>query len=193
MGDNIFHYFPIIKTDRYYLDKLDVLDATQIFKLRSDPKVLKYLGREPAESIDAAKEWIILVENSYIEKKGINWAIREQKNGELIGTIGFWKLMPERFRAEIGYSLLAEYHGQGIMTECCKSVIRFAFETIKLHSIQAEIDPYNDVSRKLLEKLHFRKEAHFTEDFYFREQFSDSAIYSLLEKWYVYGENQKGR
>lgn len=166
-----------------YLDRFVEEDAPLIYKLRSDPTVLKYISREPMASEADAIEWTQERIKDFEENKGINWVIRKQKGGKLMGTVGFWRYDAERFRAEVGYSLLPEHHGQGIMSRCLKCILPFAFEELNMHSVSAEIDPYNLASKKVLEKAGFRKEAHFTEDFYFRGVFSDSAVYSLLQKW----------
>ncbi|HUM46715.1 MAG TPA: GNAT family protein, partial [Chitinophagales bacterium] len=86
----------------------------------------------------------------------------------------------EHFRAEIGYSLLPGYWGRGIMLESITAVIRFGFEILKLHSIEANVNPSNIPSIKLLERSGFVKEAHFKENYYFNGKFLDSAIYSLV-------------
>jgi ribosomal-protein-alanine N-acetyltransferase len=166
-----------------YLDRFILSDAPKVLMLRSDPTVLKYISREPMETEAQAVEWTESRISDLNNNLGINWVIRSAKGCELIGTVGYWRFDPERFRAEIGYSLLPQHHGKGIMTRCLQCVLPFAFNEMNMHSIGAEIDPLNLESQKVLEKSGFRKEAHFTEDFYFRGKFSDSAIYSLLEKW----------
>lgn len=166
-----------------YLDRFKINDAPAVFQLRSDPTVLKFISREPMKDQEDAIQWtnerIMDLENNV----GVNWVIRRVKGGDLMGTIGFWRYDASRFRAEIGYSLLPQYHGLGIMSRCIKCVLPFAFEKMNMHSIGAEIDPNNEASRKVLEKAGFRKEAHFTEDFHFKGEFSDSAVYSILQKW----------
>jgi ribosomal-protein-alanine N-acetyltransferase len=53
---------------------------------------------------------------------------------------------------------------------------------MQLHSIEAHINPANAPSAALLEKKGFIREAYFKEDYFFRGQFFDSAVYSLLQK-----------
>ncbi len=60
-------------------------------------------------------------------------------------------------------------------------MIKFGFETMNFHSIEALIDPNNVASEKLLQKLNFKKEAHFKENFFYNDQFSDTIIYSILK------------
>ena len=173
-----------LRTERLVLNKMLKTDIQSVFELRSNKEYLKFIAKEPMKDLEEAKVWLEKAHTDFEEDKGINWAIRQSEDGPLVGMIGFWRLIPQHHRAEIGYSLDPRLHRQGLVTEACKVVFDFGFDVMKLHSIQAEIDPLNEGSRKILEKHNFRKEAHFTEDYFFRGEFSDSAIYSLLEKWY---------
>ncbi|MDQ6787925.1 MAG: GNAT family N-acetyltransferase, partial [Acidobacteriota bacterium] len=98
----------------------------------------------------------------------------------MIGTINFWKIKKENYRAEIGYMLDADYHGRGIMNEAIRAVLRFGFGEMNLHSVEANVNPDNAASIRLLEKNGFVREAYFKENYFFGGKFLDSAIYSLL-------------
>jgi ribosomal-protein-alanine N-acetyltransferase len=96
--------------------------------------------------------------------------------------IGYYRMKPENYRAEVGYILSAEYHGQGIMTEALQRVVQFGFEEMGLNSIEAVIDPENYGSEKVVLKNNFVKEGHFKEHAFFEGKFFDSVFYSLLNK-----------
>ena len=173
----------VLETERFVLNKMELSDINEIFLLRSLPEVMKYLGRDPLTTLDQAKKYI-LRNTSMIEKgEGVDWAIRYKGKPELIGKIGFFELQPSKNRAEVGYSLLPEHHRQGVISECMQRVLDYGFQEIKWHTICAEIDPFNTGSKAVLEKAKFRKEAHFTEDYFYKGIYTDSAIYSLLERW----------
>jgi ribosomal-protein-alanine N-acetyltransferase len=61
-------------------------------------------------------------------------------------------------------------------------MVRFGFNEINLHSIEANVNPANERSKKVLEKIGFKREAYFRENYLFNKKFLDSIIYSLLEK-----------
>lgn len=113
---------------------------------------------------------------------GINWAITLKGNPKLLGIIGHYRIQPENYRAEIGYMLLPEFHGQGIVSEAIKTVVNYGFDVLQLHSIEAVIDPGNIASEKVLQKNGFVKEAHLLENEYAEGKFWDTVIYSLLKK-----------
>lgn len=84
------------------------------------------------------------------------------------------------YRAEIGYLIAPAHWRKGLVSEALTAVITFAFEEMRLHSIEANINPQNEASRRLLLKHGFVKEAYFKEDYYFNGKFLDSEIYSLI-------------
>ena len=73
-----------------------------------------------------------------------------------LGSICLWKISREDATAEIGFELLPENHGKGIMQEVIPEVIQFGFEETKLQTIEAEVSPRNLKSVRLLEKNNFK-------------------------------------
>jgi [ribosomal protein S5]-alanine N-acetyltransferase len=70
----------------------------------------------------------------------------------------------------------------GIVSEALKKVVEYGFNEMKLHSIEAILDPKNRGSEKVLLKNGFVKEGHFIENEYYEGRFLDSMVYSLLNK-----------
>lgn len=181
INDNIFIDFPNLETKRLYLTEFVKSDAEELFKMRSDERVLKYLDRDPHKSVEESELMIEKMISTYNSKEGINWIIREKDSLNVTGYIGYWRLIRENLRAEIGYAMKPEYWGDGYMQESLTKVIDFGFKEFCLHSIEANVNPNNLSSIKLLEKSGFRREAYFKEDYFYKGKFLDSAIYSLLE------------
>jgi ribosomal-protein-alanine N-acetyltransferase len=98
----------------------------------------------------------------------------------MIGTIGYYHIKPEHFRAEIGYMLLPEFQGRGFITEAIDVVVSYGFAEMKLHSVEAVLDPNNLASASVLEKCGFTKEGHFKENEFYNGKFIDTAIYSKV-------------
>lgn len=176
-----FTPFPNLETDRLYLRRIVNEDVNEIFSLRSDKETMKYVPRPLAKTLEDAMEHIALIDSKIETNEGINWAITLKNEPKLIGIIGHYRIKPEHYRAEIGYMLLPEYHGKGIITEAIKEVVKYGFQVMKLHSIEAIIDPENLASEKVLQKNGFVKEAHLKENEYFDGQFLDTVIYSILD------------
>src|SRR5215212_9501465 len=113
-----FTPFPQLKTERLLLRKLEKSDANEMFFLRSEENVLRYLGREPATSIKEAEEFIEKINKSIDENESILWGIALfREPAIIIGTICLWNFKKEHYRAEIGYLLHPAHWGKGIMKE----------------------------------------------------------------------------
>ena len=182
MLDINFSPFHNLETERLYLRRVVKEDVNEIFALRSDQEVMKYIPRPLLKTEEEALAHIAMIDEKIDSNEGINWAITLKGNPKLIGIIGHYRIRPEHFRAEIGYMLLAEYQGKGIISEAIKEVVNYGFEVMKLHSIEAIIDPENFASEKVLQKNGFVKEAHLKENEFYDGRFLDTVIYSILNQ-----------
>jgi ribosomal-protein-alanine N-acetyltransferase len=177
-----FTPFPNLETERLLLRRVNENDVNEVFALRSNPETMKYIPRPLVKTTDDALEHIAMIDSKIINNEGINWAITYKDNPKLIGIIGHYRIKPEHFRAEVGYMLLPEYNGKGIVSEAVKEVVKYGFNEMKLHSIEAIIDPENFGSEKVLQKCGFVKEAHLKENEFYEGRFLDTVIYSILNK-----------
>jgi ribosomal-protein-alanine N-acetyltransferase len=175
-----FSPFPNLETERLLLRRLTINDAEEILTLRGNPEIMKFIPRPLAKSKEEALEHIAIIDAKIESNEGINWAITLKNNSKLIGIIGHYRISTENYRAEIGYMLLPEFHGKGIITEAIKEVVNYGFNQMKLHSIEGIIDPENYASAAVLEKNGFVKEAHLKEAEFYEGKFLDKVIYSIL-------------
>ena len=174
------HPFPVISTERLLLRKIKQSDKNEIFSLRSNETLMKFIDRPIARSVADAIALIKKINESLKNNDGITWGISRKSNPALIGTIGFWRIDKAHHRAEIGYLLQEEYQGKGIMYEAISAALEYAFTVLHLHSVEANVNPANTASIKLLEKLKFLREAYFKENYFYNGIFLDSMIFSIL-------------
>ena len=172
--------FPSLSTERLNLRRISGEDDEEIFFLRSDKEMLQFLDRDPANTIDEARQWIRMINEGIDDNQHITWAIALKNDPKLIGTITFWNVKKDHDRAEIGYALHPSFQGRGLMQEAMTSVLNYGFNTLKLHSVEANVNPMNIRSIQLLEKNDFVREAYHRENYYYNGRFLDSAIYSLI-------------
>jgi ribosomal-protein-alanine N-acetyltransferase len=177
-----FSSFPNLETDRLLLRRLNKSDASDILKLRGDAENMKFIPRPLSKTEDDALEHLAMIDDKIENNERINWAITLKLSNEFVGIIGHYRIKAESFRAEIGYMILREFQGIGIATEAIKIVLNYGFDTVKLHSVEAIIDPQNYASEKILQKNGFVKEAHLVENEFYDGKFLDTVIYSLLKK-----------
>jgi ribosomal-protein-alanine N-acetyltransferase len=122
-----------------------------------------------------------MFENPHEEKS----FIIEKKDGSKIGFIGhFYVLHVAGKQLEIGYSLVPSERGKGYGTEATQLMVDYLFLSKDSMRIQAQTDPRNVASHRLLEKVGFMKEGTLRKSFFMRGEWRDCYIYSILrEEW----------
>ena len=113
-----FSPFPEIITERLLLRKVTKEDVEELFFLRSNEDVMKYIDRPRAQSVNDAMDFLEMIDQAINNVEGISWAIALKENPtKLIGTIGYWRMKKEHYRAEIGYMLHPSQWNKGLMSE----------------------------------------------------------------------------
>ena len=182
-----FETFPELESERLHLKKLRPQDASGIRYLRSHPKVMTYMDADVHETLDISQSFIAENLERYQQQRGLFWTIFEKATSKFVGDFAFWNIVTDHHRAEIGYTLKPEFWGKGYMSEAMNRLLRFGFENLQLHRVEADINPANESSRKLLLKAGFQKEAYFRENRYFNGKYIDSEIYALLAREFQEG------
>ena len=176
-----FDPFPTLSTERLHLRRLSLDDAEQMFAMRSSEEMMAYIPRPRAKTVNDATAVIQMMLDSFEKRENMVWAMSLKNDPKLIGTIGFWRMQPANYRAEVGYLLHSDYWQKGLTYEALQAVLKYGFEVMNCHSIEAVIAPQNVASARLLEKNGFVKEAHFRENCYFDGRFLDSVVYAQLK------------
>ena len=178
---SVFGNFPVLESERLLFRKMCIDDAKDLYLIESNDDVVKYMDKSKMKSIEDSKKYIDFCSEGYKKKVAIEWGVIEKNSNKYIGNIGFWKIISKHCRGEIGYALTPRCWGKGYMSEALKTIIIFGFRTLNLHSIEANVNPYNINSIKLLEKNKFVREGYFRENFLFDNKFLSTVTYSLLE------------
>ena len=85
------------------------------------------------------------------------WVLTEAN--ELAGVININEIVGGSFRSGyLGYYAFAPHNGHGYMTAGIRAVVSRAFRTLRLHRLEANIQPDNEASRRLIQRLGFRLE-----------------------------------
>lgn len=155
MFNTRFTPFPVLTTERLTLRQLVIADEQEIFALRADGEINKYLDRPVSDTIDDARNFINKVNENINKNDSLYWAITLSDKNILVGTICLFGFPEENNKCEIGYELLTNFQGQGIMKEAVQKVTDYAFNTVQVQKIEAFIHRDNQNSIRLLEKLSF--------------------------------------
>jgi ribosomal-protein-alanine N-acetyltransferase len=182
ISDSAKSQFPQLETKNLILRASNLSDAEAIFQVFADEDVTKYHDLEPPTSIEQVKGLINRRSERFKSRQGIRWGIARKNDNVIIGSCGYGYKSP--FLGEIGYELAKAHWQQGIMTEALRAVIKFGFQAIGLNRIEAMVMLENTASIKLLQKLGFLEEGILREYGYWKGQFHDLRIFSLLKKDY---------
>ena len=174
--------FPEILTDRLELKAFEISDAEALFKLRSSDEFVKYIGIKAMSNVNQSKDMVINNIDSFKNQNGLSFKICLKGSNELIAYAGFWRIITEHYRAELGFGIDPIHSKKGYITEALYALLNYGFTELKLHSVLADVDPRNENSIRVLKKLGFKLEGQFKENFYFDGDFLDSDHYGLLEK-----------
>jgi [ribosomal protein S5]-alanine N-acetyltransferase len=139
---------PILQTNRLTLRPLTGAHEQQIFALRSNTQVNKYIHRPLCESMEQASQFIQSINKQINSGIAYYWAIEKHNTNLLIGTICLFSI--DASSAETGFELLPEYWGQGIITEALKTVTGFCFNTLNINTVYATAHLQNAGSIKVL-------------------------------------------
>ncbi|WP_053990422.1 GNAT family N-acetyltransferase [Mangrovimonas sp. TPBH4] len=157
MTKKAFTPFPVLTTKRLTLRQVLISDVNAVFALRSDNEINKYLDRQPAKNLEDAKHFIANITENIQKGEALYWGITLTESGIFVGSICLFEFSDQHNTCEIGYELLKNHQGKGIMTEAANAVIAYAFQTLSVQTIEASTHKSNQASIKLLDKLHFKK------------------------------------
>ncbi|MBW7840170.1 MAG: GNAT family N-acetyltransferase [Chitinophagaceae bacterium] len=146
--------FPQFETGRLILRQFSDDDLNDVFKGLSHPEVIRYYGVKynSREETQKQMQWFKELEE---KQTGIWWAITDAAERNFMGACGLNQIHPEFRKAEIGFWLLPEYWGKGIIAETLPLVCNYGFNTIGLHRIEAFVETENVNSRHTLAKMGF--------------------------------------
>ena len=172
-----------LTTERLIIREVEWQDLDDIFILESSPEVDEYNTLGIPENKNITREHLrpFIADRKAKERKKYCWTIRPQTSEEFIGLAGM-TLTADRFKmAEIWYNLLPAHWGNGYATEVAKRLIRFGFEDLRLHRIEAGVATENKRSIKVLEKAGMSIEGIRRKILPIRGQWVDNYHYAILE------------
>ncbi|MCM3758287.1 GNAT family N-acetyltransferase [Sporosarcina aquimarina] len=146
-----------------YIRPLTLSDAVELLSLEKRNRAFfeNYSIAHPENywTLEAHEELIKKWEQNTKKELEYRFGIFKISDDALIGTIGLFQVFRgPRECALLGYSLDREHNGNGYTTEAAKLVVKYAFEILNLHRIEAGVMPHNIGSIRVLEKAGFHKE-----------------------------------
>ena len=172
----------ILETKRLIIRPVTRDDKDDMFEYRSDRETNKYQGWIPTTVSDV--ETFIGKISKQINEPGtwFQFVFIEKESKKIVGDLGIHFFDNENKQVEVGCTVKKDFQNKGYATETVKRVIDYLFNELSKHRIITSIDPDNKNSIRLVERIGFRKEAHFVESLLINGKWVDDLIYSLLEK-----------
>lgn len=174
-----------IVTKRLILTSINIDDAEEIFKYRTDKETNKYQGWIP-ETLEDARNFIRskIYPEIDVADTWFQFAVRLRETNTIIGDVGIHFLPQDDYQAEFGCTLDKNYQKKGYATEALSEIFEMLFYKLNKRRIIASIDPRNTDSIVLVERLGFRREAHFKESVLINNVWVDDLVYAILkDEW----------
>lgn len=161
---------------------LSEADLPAVYDIFSHPDVMRYWSYPPWTDRSQAQRWLIHVQEGYRTREALQFGIERHEDHILVGTCTLFQFHLASRRAEIGYALGRPYWGAGYMHTALQALLHYAFQSLDLNRLEADIDPRNVASARTLERLGFQKEGYLRERWIVNDEISDTCLYGLLRR-----------
>ena len=172
--------FPRLETERLILRELADTDAEAYFQVCSEYEWLRLWGFPVHSSPKDTLAMIRQQREAYEAGLQLRWGIALRGINKVIGSICLYRFVVPHFRAEVTYEQARAVSGNGYMTEALRAVVRFGFEELDLHTIEAGIDPGHAGSLRVAERVGFQREGYLRENFFFEGRFYDTILCTMM-------------
>jgi len=175
-----------LQTKRLILRKITEADTPHIYNnWANNPEVTKHLTWKAHQSINDTQTIVDIWMKAYEKESTYRWIIEHKADKQVIGMIDVVALSIADECATIGYVLAKDYWSKGYMSEAFDAVIKFLFEEVELHRIEATHIITNPASGKVMEKCGLKYEG--TKRLKMKNHdgiFVDLAMYGLVKEDY---------
>jgi [ribosomal protein S5]-alanine N-acetyltransferase len=183
--------FPVLESDCIRLRGIQETDIDALFALFSNPQVMRYWSHGPMSTRQDAIVYANTMIENFTKREALRWIIADLESDQLLGTCALYDINWQHARAGLGYALMPDYWGKGLAQEAASLAISYGFLELGLHRIEADTEPNNLRSNKVLERLGFQREGLLRERFLHPDGMQDSLIFGILKpEWLAYLRQQ---
>lgn len=177
----------LLQTSRLVLRNFKECDLDSFVSYRNAPEVAKYQGWEIPYPREKAEKFISSMKDKFALKQGdwIQYAVALKDTDELIGDLGCHLKKEDARQAVIGYTIASKHWRKGYAFEVIPYLLEYLFEDMNMHRVSADCDMENVASYRLLEKLGFRREAHYIESFLVNGVYTSEYHYGMLQREWI--------
>jgi ribosomal-protein-alanine N-acetyltransferase len=179
VADDVFVALPVLSTPRLVLRGMTEADADGLFDIFSDEQVCQYYAWDTFTDPAQARELAARGVEQYRRQESLRWGLTLPGADRIIGTCGYARWSREHRYGVLGYDLARRYWRQGLITEAVAAVLRFGFEQLDMHRVEATMLAGNAASAAVLARAGFRLEGQLSERAWHRGTFHDVHLYGL--------------
>ena len=171
-----------LATDRLILREFVEDDWGALHAIESIPDVVRYQSFAP-RSEDDARVYVqgIIVSARELPRTTFDLAITIKGDDTLRGRVGMMRNAAETREAMLWFVIAPAAAGKGYATEAAGAMLAYAFEALKLHRVYGDCDERNVASARVMEKLGMRREGHFLQNVWIKDEWCDSLNFAMLD------------
>ncbi len=170
-----------LESERLFLRQFSDSDIEFFLAYRNDPEVAIYQGSDIPYPREKAIKFIDHMKVAApMQSQWLQVAVELKSTQQMIGDVAFFLKRDDERQAIIGYTLARPFWGKGYAFEAVSCLLGYLFDELDLHRVIAECDVENVSSWRLLERLDFRREAHFVEGTFFKGEYGSEYQYAML-------------
>jgi RimJ/RimL family protein N-acetyltransferase len=173
---------PPIETERLVVRALLRSDLPDLMRVNGDARVTRFLPYRRWETLADAEAWLDRMAGIQATGGAHQFVVVDRHGGAAIGTCLLFRYDEGSARAELGYALARDRWGRGYMREALGAVVDHALRVAGLRRLEAEVDPANVASTRLLERLGFVREGVLRQRWVGARGPYDVAFYGLLRE-----------
>ncbi len=173
---------PTLDAPRVRLRWLAADDVDALFDVFSDETMMRYWSSPAMQDRAEAEALLLKIHRGFADKSAYQWGIERKDDGRLLGTCTLFHIHAGNQRAEIGYALASAYWKRGYMSEALTAMLDYAFGPMALRRLEADVDPRNSNSMRIVGRLGFHQEGLLRERWNVGGEIQDSAVLGLLAR-----------
>lgn len=169
-----------IETARLRVRLAEEADLPALFEVNRDEEVTRFLPYATWESVASGHAWFKRMAELQATGTALQFVMVDKSDGKAIGTCLIFRHDQASARAELGFVLARSHWGGGYMTEALTALIDSAFDDMGLRRLEAEVNPGNTASGRLLRRLGFVREGLLRQRWVSKGAPYDVEAYGLL-------------
>lgn len=170
-----------ISTERLRLVPVSEWHLGDLFAVNGDDEVTRFLPYATWTCEADGRAWLARMQALVEAGATLQLVLTLKDTGQAIGTLLLFKWDETSRRLEVGYALGRAHWHQGFMHEALEAACRHAFTHIGCRRLEAEVNPENEPSCRLLERLGFTREGRLRQRWTAKGRSHDTFMYGLLE------------